>query len=563
MTPNVLKENIEDNRKHFARANFSDFFLALLVLASLLLGNHAYAATEKILWSFGAGADGVGPNGGLLIDASGNLYGTTQLGGNNDIGRPFGTVFKLTPTGQESVLWNFGLGNDGILPLASVVMDKSGNLYSTTSRGGLYDNSNNDFGGTAFELTAAGQETVLWNFGNGPDGQYLGTGLLIDADGNLFGTTQGGGANGANFGGFGTAFELTPAGQETILWNFGNGADGIAPYSNLISDSNGNLYGATGAGGIYDSSPDHSKGGTIFKLTPAPTAAAGKVVGYTESILWNFGNGSDGQLPNNVIIDADGNLFGTTQSGGLYGGGTVFELTAGGQESILWNFGNGTDGQYPLGVIMDAAGDLYGTTSLGGTNSSCSRIVQSCGTAFKLSPPAAPGGAWTESILWNFGNGTDGFSPSSGLVMDEAGNLYGTTASGGTNFGGTLYELSNVNPSGQIALSSQHIQFPKTAIGGSASYQLAIRNTGSGQLSGSIAAPPVPFGLQGSGNFSLKPHSQTTVTLTFKPTLATRVHQLATVTSNSAKQGTIQLDLRGIGTAPPPKLALNQASAGR
>lgn len=530
----------------------------VLIFSTLIACYQAFAASEQVLWSFGGG-DGKNPNGSLIMDASGDLYGTTELGGDGQggTGPSVGTVFKLTPTGEESVLWNFGPEFDGSLPLAGVVLDKNGNLFGTTSTGGQYDNDLSDFGGTAFKLTPDGQQSVLWSFGNGTDGLAPLTGLIIDTSGNLFGTTGAGGVYNTNFGGTGTAFELTPARQESVLWSFGNGTDGIGPSSSLIMDATGNLYGTTGNGGIYGSGfPKTSNGGTLFKLKPpvsAPGAGVASTAPWTESILWNFGNGADGQNPNSLIMDANDNFFGTTAAGGANGAGTVFEVTSAGQESVLWSFGSGTDGQVPNGLIMDTNGNLFGTTGFGGIYNSpfeCNNSINSgCGTAFKLTPPSSQGGSWTQTILWNFGNASDGALPTTGLIMDTNGNLLGTTSVGGALGAGTIFELSNLNTaSGQIVLKSPGIAFPNTAVGQTSSFKLAIRNTGTGTLTGTVNPPPAPFALNGSGSFTLAPHTGTTITLTFTPTLATRFHRTDTVASNSKNNSAVNLNLRGIGT---------------
>src|SRR5208282_5308413 len=183
----------------------------------------------------------------------------------------------------------------------------------------------------------------------------------------------------------------------------------------------------------------------------------------SESILWSFGNGSDGNFPfASLFMDSNGNLYGTTRSGGTYGGGTAFKLappsTIGETwaESILWSFGNGNDGNDPrAGLIMDSNGNLYGTTSAGGNfPSSCNNDAECGGTVFKLTPPTTAGEPWTEAILWNFGNGNDGISPVSGLTMDGSGNLYGATSSGGSYVsasvvGGTVFELTPPSTSGE------------------------------------------------------------------------------------------------------------------
>ncbi|MGA2369618.1 MAG: choice-of-anchor tandem repeat GloVer-containing protein [Candidatus Korobacteraceae bacterium] len=291
-------------------------------------------------------------------------------------------------------------------------------------------------------------EKLLYSFcaqTNCPDGEYPYAGLIFDAAGNLYGTTQSGGNVGGNCGtyGCGTVFELTPTGggswTEQVLHAF-NGTDGSTPFAGLIFDAAGNLYGTTEDGGAYGE-------GTVFELT---LIAGG---GWTEQVLYSFGNGTgDGTAPiAGLIFDAAGSLYGTTVSGGTYtcfGGdecGTVFELTptAGGgwTEQVLHNFtGAYNDGAYPYGdLIFDTAGNHYGTTSEGGN--------AGAGTAFELTP--TEGGSWTQQVLHSFGIGTDGARPNAGLVFDAAGNLYGTTYFGGTNNSmcscnscGTVFELT-------------------------------------------------------------------------------------------------------------------------
>ncbi|MGA2904008.1 MAG: choice-of-anchor tandem repeat GloVer-containing protein [Candidatus Korobacteraceae bacterium] len=233
--------------------------------------------------------------------------------------------------------------------------------------------------------------------------------------------------------------------NEKVLHSFNNnGVDGAEPYAGLIFDAAGNLYGTTGNGGV-------NAGGTVLELTPAGGG------NWAETVLYSFcsqTNCTDGANPSaSLIFDAAGNLYSTTDAGGTYGDGTVFELTptAGGgwTEQVLHSFNNnGTDGAYPYaGLIFDATGNLYGTTLNGGTYQ-C--VDEGCGTVFELTPTA--GGGWTEQVLHNFGNGTDGFWPYAGLILDAAGNLYGTTQLGGTggNCGGygcgTVFELTPVYP---------------------------------------------------------------------------------------------------------------------
>jgi uncharacterized repeat protein (TIGR03803 family) len=341
-----------------------------------------------------------------------------------------GTTTRATAQ-QEMVLYNFGelIGGyflHGALPYGGVVFDAAGNLYGTTLDGGTCC-------GTVFELSptpGGGWTEKVYNFGaNGADGYYPSPGLALDPAGNLYGTTYGGGAFT-----HGTVFELTPAvgggWTEKVLHSFGNGTDGFSPNGNLIFDAAGNLYGTTGAGGAYGV-PGFDVGGTVFELTPD---ASGR---WTEKVLHSFGNATDGQTPYaGLTLDSSGNLYGTTTIGGAYNRGTAFQLTLraghGWVERILHSFNNdGVDGVSPYaGMVLDSADNLYGTTEAGGTYQN--------GTVFELSRNTK--GAWAEQILHSF-NSSDGAAPTGGLVLDAAGNLYGTTQTGDAYGGGTVFEL--------------------------------------------------------------------------------------------------------------------------
>jgi uncharacterized repeat protein (TIGR03803 family) len=358
------------------------------------------AATESVLYSFGTGTDANGPFGGLLMDGAGNFYGTTIWGGASGLG----AVFKLTPSGTESVMHSFSGTPDGQNSFSGLISDNAGNLYGTTNNAG----ANN--AGTVFKIAPSGAESVVYSFGNLPDGQFPYTGrLIMDQSGNLYGMTESGGANNN-----GTVFKITPSGTETILYSFGTGTDGNHPNASLIVDTAGNLYGTTSAGGANNN-------GTVFKITPSGT----------ETILYSFGTGTDGSYPiSSLIMDTLGNLYGTTYTGGTNNLGTVFKVTPSGTESVLHSFGTGTDGNSPVAsLIMDTLGNLYGTTSLGGTHN--------LGTVFKVTPSG------TESVLHSFGTGTDGAQPNGELIVDSAGNLYGTTTLGGTNNIGTVFKIGN------------------------------------------------------------------------------------------------------------------------
>ncbi|MGB8887735.1 MAG: choice-of-anchor tandem repeat GloVer-containing protein [Candidatus Korobacteraceae bacterium] len=328
--------------------------------------------TEKVLHSFGSGTDGIYPYGGLIRDAAGNLYGTTLGGGIHSSG----TVFELTPQEgggwTEKVLHSFGRGTDGAGPYAGLSLDVYGNLYGTTSLGGIHSS------GTVFELTpqegGGWTEQVLHSFGHGTDGAGPYAGLIIDAAGNLYGTTLGGGIHSS-----GTVFELTPQEggdwTEKVLHSFGHGTDGAGPYAGLIFDVAGNLYGTTFEGGIHSS-------GTVFELAPQEGGE------WTEIVLHSFGSGTDGAAPYaGLMRGAVGNLYGTTLEGGIHSSGTVFELTpqegGGWTEMVLHSFGSGTDGAAPYaGLTIDAAGNLYGTTNGGG--------IHDDGTVISFSARAFP-----------------------------------------------------------------------------------------------------------------------------------------------------------------------------
>jgi uncharacterized repeat protein (TIGR03803 family) len=380
--------------------------VALFAFAAATLP--AFAQTETILYSFcpqKGCADGNIPSSGLIRDSPGNFYGVAEEGGTNGQG----VVFKLTPKGTESVLYSFGaVPNDGIGPQGQLSLDTQGNLYGTTVMGGSNDTSRGG-DGTVFKLSPDGTETILHNFGaTSTDGIQPQSGVVMDAEGNLFGTTYYGGVYGA-----GTVFRVTPEGVETKVHSFANNStDGGYPWSAPIIDTNGNLYGTTrlggtGGGGI-------SFGGTVFEIS--------RNGGY--SVLHNFaGLPTDGSLVEaSLTLDSQGNLYGATYGGGSYDAGTVFRLARGSNgswdETILYNFTL----QYPTcqspvsAVLFDAKGNLYGTTWTGGSGEE--------GCVYKISP------AGKLTIVHAFGPSHDGESPDGNLLFSQ-GNLYGVTLFGG------------------------------------------------------------------------------------------------------------------------------------
>lgn len=364
--------------------------------------------TESILHSFsGSPTDGSNVDAGVTMDSAGNLYGTTEGGGAN----AEGSVFKISAAGVESTLYSFGASTtDGFAPMAGLILDSAGNLYGTTFSGGA-----NGYYGTVFKVSPSGTETIVHSFGvvTSGDAATPQAGVIMDGAGNLYGTGYtGGGVNND-----GAVYEISAAGTESVLYSFPYGANGNAnPAASLIMDSSGNLFGTSIFGGANNQ-------GTVFKITAAASQSTLHSFGATA------GDGANPEAP--LIMDGDGNLYGTTDEGGAHNAGTVFEIDAAGTESILYSFGSSAaDGLNPLaGLIMDGAGNLYGTTYNGGANGD--------GTVFKISA----GG--TESVLYSFGsNATDGVNPRAGLIIDSVGNLYGTTQMGGVSNYGTVFEIN-------------------------------------------------------------------------------------------------------------------------
>jgi uncharacterized repeat protein (TIGR03803 family) len=390
------------------------------------------SGSENALYSFVGGTDPKLPYAGLIFDKAGNLYGTTESGGANSQG----TVFEMTRNSNgswtETVLYSFTGSTDGGQPYGSLVLDGAGNLYGTTNYGG---NANCTMGcGTVFELTPGSSgwtESVLYSFTGGSDGREPSARLLADAAGNLYGTTMlGGTISSVCSSGCGTVFKLTKGSSgwtESVLYAFAGGADGISPYDGLAFDAKGNVYGTTYAGGA-------SAVGTVFKLTPASS-------GWTESVIHSFAGGNDGKYPfGDVILDAAGNLYGTAFQGDAVGYGIVFELLpnpkGGWRERVLHGFGNAPSASPVAGLVMDTVGNLYGTTMLGAAQTSCGG---GCGTLFKLTPGTT--GGWTFTAVHQFGRGTDGYHPTGDLVLDSAGNIYGTTQAGGAQGSGMVFEI--------------------------------------------------------------------------------------------------------------------------
>jgi len=370
----------------------------------------AQAQTFGVFHNFSGASDGANPLNGLVADASGNLYGTASSGGASSNG----VVFQLDSAGVETVLHNFNGGADGQSPQGVLIRDKAGNLYGTTMYGGA------NGAGTVFRVGSTGQETVLYSFTGAADGAYPQAGLARDASGNLYGTATAGGADGN-----GVVFKLTPpkrkgaAWGQQVLYSFGTGVDGAVPVAGVTLDAAGNIYGTTSAGGA-------NTFGTVFQLTPSGS-------GWTENILHDFQNVDDGGVPYaGLISDKAGNFYGAATEGGTGGGGTIFELSpaqSGWTFTVLYTIpGWGISGAF-RDLILDASGNLYGTTHCDGT--------YSAGTVYKLTPAS---GSWGFTSLYVFTGASDGLYSYSNLVFSH-GSIYGTTNQGGANGLGVVFKV--------------------------------------------------------------------------------------------------------------------------
>jgi uncharacterized repeat protein (TIGR03803 family) len=377
--------------------------IALLFLLAFV--QLVQAQTEKILHSFrNVAQDGQFPSAGVILGPRRTLYGTAFYGGTFNTG----TIFKLSAKG-ETLLYSFA-GVHGATP-ANILRDPAGNIYGITADGGDLACNSGKGCGTVFELLANGKEIVLHSFIQSATDGGNPTSLIRDAIGNLYGTTEFGGP--ANVG---TVFKIDTSGKESVLYSFTGGtggADGANP-NGVILDAAGNLYGTTSFGG-----PGNT--GVIFKIDSSGN----------ETVLYTFtgGNGSaDGKNPfGNLVRDAAGNLYGTTDIGGTANLGTLFKLDTTRKETILHNFGFPGDGAYPGNLAIDKAGNLYGNTTDGGA------FVG--GVVYKFDT------AGNETILHNFGGAGDGQYPQGNLTLDSVGHIYGVTQQGGRDGWGTVFVI--------------------------------------------------------------------------------------------------------------------------
>ncbi len=448
------------------------------------------AGALTTLYSFGGGTDGLLPN-ALIQGADGNFYGTTQQGGAFQVG----TVFEIAPAGALTTLYSFGGNPGGSIPAAALLAGTDGNFYGTTRQGGVYQ------AGTVFQITPTGALLNLYSFSGGTDGSGPAAALVRAADGNFYGTTQQGGTSQA-----GTVFAITPAGALTTLYSFGGNTDGSGPAAALVQGTDGNLYGTTQHGGA-------SGYGTVFRITPAgalttlysfpgtlveslPNALVqggdGNFYGTTQhsgtsgygtvfqltptgvlTTLYNFSGGTDGFQPNALVQGSDGNFYGTTQhSNGVNGFGTVFEITPTGALTTLYTFAGTTDGTSPgAALIQGTDGYFYGTTQQAGVNG--------LGTAFQITSTGML------TTLYSFSGTPDGSRPAAALVQGSDGKFYGTTAAGGTANLGLVFQL------GPIPVPAPVITSPTAAVSPvAASFSYQITATSKPTRFGAADLPP-------------------------------------------------------------------------
>jgi uncharacterized repeat protein (TIGR03803 family) len=417
--------------KAFSQSSKAQRYLSTTALITAVFAIAAFATapahgqTFTSLYSFPAGTTGPGPSGAnpgatnLVMNSGGYLIGTTQDGGDQSCDPAYGcgVVWVLSPTGSETVLHKFtgSASDDGSNPGGLVADTNTGLLYGFASGGGAESSGCPSGCGTVFSMNSADKETTLHSFTGSPDGNLpLGT-MVLDPAGNLFGVTfYGGNPNSSS--GYGTVFEVNNSGQESVFYAFTAPPNGTNPNGSLVRDSTGNLYGTTTYGGSGSCNNGFLPGcGIVFKVDPSGS----------ETVLYNFTGGADGQYPGSLIMDAAGNLYGKA---GYNSYGEVFKIDTAGNFSILYN---GTFAALIESIILGPSGGFYGTATAG--NSSCSG---GCGSVFELAPNSS--GTWRGRILHSF-DGTDGSEPDS-LILND-GVIYGTTFMGGASNYGTVFKL--------------------------------------------------------------------------------------------------------------------------
>ena len=468
----------------------------------------AQPATPELLTLDFLNAPNGSPQAALIQASNGNFYGTsTQQGG---------SVFQVTPTGTLTTLYTFTNNANGTVPQAALVQGSDGNLYGTTTLGGTYDN------GTVFSISTAGVFTALSSFAAN-DCQTFNSSLIQASDGNFYGATTGG-ANCA-----GTIYRVTASGVQTTLYTF-SGPDGALPEAALVQAASGTLYGTTVQGGADNA-------GTVFSITTSGTLTT----------LHSF-SGTDGAWPQAALtLGTDGNLYGTTWAGGASNAGTVFSITTSGTLTTLYAFSGGTsDGFAPNGLIQGSDGNFYGTTTGGGANANACPMLpagacnggDSVGTLFEITPQG------TFSTLYAFSI-ADGQNPSGALVQGSNGDFYATTAAGGLNNVGTVFEFG------------LGIPLPPSSLTGSSNSSGAVTLTwnsaGSGGTYNVYGASS--FAWQNNGGFNPQPAATVTGTTATLSNLAPgTTYYFAVAWSNASGTSGLSnvLTVTTPGMAPPP-----------
>jgi uncharacterized repeat protein (TIGR03803 family) len=401
---------------------------ALVFLSGgLCVGVAASAGTVEVLHSFGEG-DGEYPATEIVVDDAGNLYGTTTSGGAFNAG----TVFRLSPDGDgwtETILHHFTGFADGLNPYGGVAIDRSGNLYGTTVAGGTGGVCAEDGCGVVFKLTRSGSAytySTLYHFTGGDDGWGVGGQPAVDR-GNIYGTTP----NGGRFG-LGVVWQLSPDGAGgygfRVLHHFSGGHDGATGGLGriLVGPAGNSLYGVATVGGDEGA-------GTVYMLRRRDDGdwRFRTLHTFEDSPLAGFPYGG-------VTLDRDGNLYGTTYYGGALGEGTVYRLSRDDgvwRESVLHDFAGGDAGGWPTtNLVFDARGNLYGTTAEGGAPG-CR-----CGTIFRLTPDGT--GGWTHEVVYSFPGAPDGANSYYSITPDRRGSFYGATVHGGADDDGTVFRFT-------------------------------------------------------------------------------------------------------------------------
>lgn len=342
-----------------------------------------------VLHVFDGGANGSDPSSGLTQGSDGSFYGTATRGG----GGLYGTIFRLTLAGQLTTLYTFSGGANGGLPYAGLALGQDGNFYGATQTLG-----GNGYG-TIYRFSLTGGLTTIHSFAVNTEGSSISTTLALGSDGNFYGVARQAGSFG-----YGTVFSATPTGAVTVLYNFRRSEDGVIPVAGLVQGSDGNFYGTTNLGGLYNY-------GTIFRMNSAGDLTT----------LHNFDNATNGGRPNASLVQgADGNFYGTAQQGGAGGGGTAFRITPGGQLTTFYSFSGNSDGYTPVGALaLGRDGNFYGTTRSGPNAAP--------GAIFRLTPA----GSLTTPYTFT----ASSYNGLTGLTLGSDGNFYGTTGIGANNRG--------------------------------------------------------------------------------------------------------------------------------